>query len=115
MYDALEWLKDEKFRAATNFSAEDFSQPIVMKIISSVLCAFTKVLARFCPYKDLTSGVIISNYFADNFNSWFTENFTKLPLETSIAKSLRNKTRAWFITNLKRQQNKMNKSVPQLF
>ena len=111
MYDALESLKDEKFRAATNFSPEDFSQPIVTKIISSVLCAFTKVLARFCPYKDLTTGVIISNYFAENFNSWFSENFTRLPLENSIARSLRNKTRAWFITNLKRQQIKINKSI----
>ena len=108
MYDALEGLKDDKFRVAVNFSADEFvAQPLATKIVSSVLCAYTKILARFCPYKDLTSGVIISNYFTENFNLWFADNFTKLSLESSVAKSLRNKTRAWFITNLKRQQNKM--------
>ena len=111
MYDALEDLKDDKFRVAVNFTADEFSQPLAMKIVSSVLCAYTKILARFCPYKDLTSGVVISNYFTENFNLWFSENFSKLSIHSSVAKSLRNKTRAWFITNLKRQQSKVKNSI----
>ena len=99
-------LRDEKFRVATQFSVEQLSQPIGMKIVSSVLFAYAKVLAQFCPHVGVTSGHPISNYFSENFVPWYTENFPLLSSDPSVTSLLRNKTQGWFRTNLKRLYNK---------
>ena len=111
MAAALELMKDEKFRVASSFSQEDISQPVPMKILNSVLCAYAKTLAMFCPYEEITSGPTISSYFSENFHVWFFENFSLLSTVPSIARSLRNKTHGWFLTNLKRKQSKIRNSV----
>lgn len=105
MMTALELLQDEKFRVATNFTSEDLSQPVPMKILNSVLCAYAKILASYCPY-DEVSGPTITNYFSENFIDWFSQHFVILASVRSIARSMRNKTHGWFLTNLKREQAK---------
>ena len=115
MMDALEKLKDEKFRVASNFTIEDISQPVPKKILNSVLCAFTKVLATYCPYQE-ASGPAVARYFSQNFHEWFILHFTSLSSHPSVAKSLRSKSHGWFLTNLKRKLGKMknlgNASAP---
>ena len=105
--EAIENLKDEKFRVASNFTVQEVSQPIAMKIISSVLFAYAKILTTRCPYKEVTSGHLISTYFSENFVPWFARSFPLLAHDSSVTSFLRNKTQGWFRTNLKRLQNRV--------
>ena len=101
----LDLMEDEKFRVATKFTPEDLAQPVPLKILNSVLCAYAKILASHCPYDEL-SGPNISNYFSENFVDWFTANFVDLASVGSTTRSMKSKTHGWFLTNLKREQAK---------
>ena len=95
-------LKDEKFRVATRFRVNQLADPVHMRIVSSVLFAYAKILAQHCPYKGVTSGLLVSNYFSENFVPWFAENFPLLANDSLTTSNLRNKAQAWFRTQNKR-------------
>ena len=86
----------------------DLAQPIAMKIVSSVLFAYAKILSAHCPHKDVTSGQEISAFFSENWD-WFARNFPLLAPDPSTASFLRNKAQGWYRTNLKRSHNKVKK------
>ena len=102
-------LKDDKFRVATHFSAKQVSEPLKMKIVSSVLYDFAKTLVQFYPHEGVTKGHLVSNYFSENFEPWYTENFPHLASDKTITVLLRNKTQSWFRTLLKQLHEKIGR------
>ena len=107
---ALERLKDAKFAAASQFSAEEAADPVATKIVNSVLFAYAKLLSSFCPYKEVSSGPLVLNFFNDNFYSWFSNHFPNLALNAKTCKSFKGRAHGWFLTGLKRKQKRETKA-----
>ena len=100
-------MKDEKFLTAAQFAPETvLHNDTHYKIMNSVLCSVSRVLAENCPIDGEYSGPLVGAYFNNYFGDWYHSNFPSLAADSALSSKLRSNCRKWFGTIRKRHLKK---------
>ena len=86
------------------------------KIMNSVLCSVSRVLAENCPVDGEHCGPHVGAYFNEYFGGWYHSNFPALAADSTLTSKLRSNCRKWFGTIRKRflKKESLSKSVVQI-
>ena len=76
------------------------------KIMNSVLCSVSRVLAENCPVEGEHCGPLVGAYFNHYFSGWYNTSFPALMINTTVSSKLRSNCRKWFGTIRKRHLKK---------
>ena len=117
IWKLLDKLKDEKFRTAARFAPETvLRNDTHYKIMNSVLCSVSRVLAENCPIEGEHCGPLVGAYFNHYFTTWYGVNFPALVADSALSSKLRSNCRKWFGTIRKRHLKKesLSKGVVQI-